>query len=274
MNIDEYTTTTELARESGIASQDEDLDLMSVAGTILNDADARNRVIERLKDRVLDFLLGYIPTININSLDGVYENISYHISSLDLSGFKFVKDMVSLEINQDRLTSDGSLLKFKARGIEASFKGVEWKYSQQVFPNLQGEGLINAAMQSASLSLGFKLARVPKNTTATLGGGCGITYYEAKKVMIKFPVLNDQVKRILRQREADEKGTVSPVPLDSSSPRVSSSSPVPLAPTNENDTTIPLLPLPKEGGDVTETSNDDMKKANNPWDNVEESYAQ
>ena len=31
---------------------DEDLDLMSVAGTILNDADARNRVIERLKDRV------------------------------------------------------------------------------------------------------------------------------------------------------------------------------------------------------------------------------
>ena len=137
---------------------------MSVAGTMINDIEARNRVIERLKDRVLDFLLSYIPTININSLDGVYENISYHISSLDLSGFKFQKEKVFLDIDQDPLANDGSLLRFKASSIEASFKGVEWKYAQQVFPNLQGEGLINAAMESASLSLGFKFARVPKGT--------------------------------------------------------------------------------------------------------------
>ncbi len=266
MDIDVYASTTELARESGIAAGNEELDLMSVAGTMINDIDARNRVVERLKDKVLDFLLGYIPTININSLDGVYENISYHISSLDLSGFRFQKDEVFLDIDQDPLASDGSLLRFKASGIEASFKGVEWKYAQLVFPNLQGEGLINAAMERASLSLGFKLTRVPKGTTAILGEGSGISYYEAKKIMIQYPMLDDQVKRILRQREAEEKGTVSPVPLEPSSPRVSSSSPVPPTVAAEMGTANLLPPGPPSAPDESPNGDtDDVKKEGNPW---------
>ena len=99
----------------------------------------------------------------------MYENISPH-NKLDLSGFKFEKDMVSLEINQDRLTSDGSLLKFKAEVSKQASKGRMEILAASV-PESAGRGPVAAAMQSASLSLGFKLARVPKNTTATLGGG-------------------------------------------------------------------------------------------------------
>ena len=129
LDIDLLDSTKTLTRESGIGREDDEFDFMSVAGTMINDVDARNRVVETLKDRVLDFLLSYIPTININSLDGQYENISYHISSLDLSGFKFEKEQVFLDINRNPLESgDGSLLKFRASNIEASFKGVEWKY--------------------------------------------------------------------------------------------------------------------------------------------------
>jgi hypothetical protein len=129
LDIDLVGSTKTLTRESGIGREDDEFDFMSVAGTMINDVDARNRVVETLKDRVLDFLLSYIPTININSLDGQYENISYHISSLDLSGFKFEKEQVFLDINRNPLESgDGSLLKFRASNIGASFKGVEWKY--------------------------------------------------------------------------------------------------------------------------------------------------
>ena len=70
-----------------------------------------------------------------------------------------------------------------------------------MFPSLQGEGLLNAAMENASLSLGFKLARVPKGLTAALSGGSGISFYEAKKIMIQYPVLCEQVTALKRLAE-------------------------------------------------------------------------
>ncbi len=281
MEIDLVGSTKTLTRESGIGENEDDFDLMTVAGTVINDVEARNRVVEKLKDRVLDFLLSYIPTININSLDGLYENIAYHISSLDLSGFKFEKESVLLDINSNPLENGGSLLKFKASNIEASFKGVEWKYEQQSFPNLQGEGLLNAVMESASLSLGFKMARVPKGTTAILSGGSGISYYEAKKIMIKYPVLSEQVEalRLLEEDaeggEVDRSSTSSPPPMPLSPPPVSY-----LGRPDVEDVTGGFLLPPAPPGEDSDRGRDadDAKKAEeerarqeNPWgEEVEE----
>ena len=49
--------------------------LMSIAGGIMVDTGSRSKLLSALREKVLDFLLSFIPTINISSLDGIYENI-------------------------------------------------------------------------------------------------------------------------------------------------------------------------------------------------------
>jgi hypothetical protein len=163
-------------------------DLFSAAEVALTDEHARARLIDSVKDSVLDFLVSYIPTINIATLDGMHENVEYSISGLDLSGFQFDKNSVELNIADD-IASGKDLLNFSATHIVAKFSAVQWRYKKLTFPYLSGAGTANASVENASIRLGFKIVRLPKGVSQTLAGELG-TYKQAKNyVLPKYPAL-------------------------------------------------------------------------------------
>ena len=129
-----------------------ELSIVNIAEKAITNSEARSRFIDGVKSKVLDFLLSYIPTINLGGIDGVKDDIQFNISSLDLSGFRFQKEGVSVDVCTD-LQADKDILSFTAVGITASFSSVLWKYSQNYFPHLRGEGNADANVQNATVRL-------------------------------------------------------------------------------------------------------------------------
>ena len=170
-------------------------DLLSAAEVALTDERARTRLIDSVKDNILDFLVSYIPTINIASLDGVHENIEYSISGLDLSGFRFDKNCVTMDV-EDNLASGKDLLSFVATDITAKFSSVQWKYKKLTFPYLSGQGTANAFVERASIKLGFKIVRLPKGVSEQLAGDLGPYKEFENHVSLKFPDLAHEVARL------------------------------------------------------------------------------
>jgi len=177
-------------------------DLLSAAELAFTDEKARTKLIDAVKDNVLDFLVSYIPTINISSLEGVYDNTEYSISGLDLSGFKFRKEKVDVQFD-DNLVSGKDVLHFEASDITAKFKGIQWKYKRLSFPQLSGNGSADAFVENASISLGFKIVRVPKGVSAAITGSAGCYAEATVNVFPIYPVL---AKEIVALQAAQEGG--------------------------------------------------------------------
>ena len=157
---------------SVIASTVKDIDVdnvISLADNVLNDTEARANLISKVTDQVLDFLLEYIPALSIPDIDGATEEMEYSVGGLDLSGFKVKKEGVTVDIatNFEKL-STSNLISFDAVGINAKFKNLEWGYNQLSFPFMRGDGFADADVQNASISIAFRLVRIPQGTTSRI----------------------------------------------------------------------------------------------------------
>ena len=75
--------------------------LTSISTTLVNDVDARQQFITRIKDVALDFLLSYLPTVVVPPIAGVKENVGYEISNIDLGGFKVDSNNVTVTIEDN-----------------------------------------------------------------------------------------------------------------------------------------------------------------------------
>lgn len=189
-------------------------DLLGAAELAFTDEKARSKLIDSVKDKVLDFLVSYIPTINISSLEGVYDNTEYSISGLDLSGFKFRKEKVGVEFD-DSLARGKDVLHFEATDITAKFQAIQWKYKRLSFPQLSGSGSADAFVENASIALGFKIVRVPKGVSAVITGPLGCYHEAAVHVFPKYPQLAKEISIL----QASQEGGRSPAKGHASSPR-------------------------------------------------------
>ena len=127
--------------------------------------DARNKLINTTKDKVLGFLLEHIPSMNIPDIQGVKDDVQFAVTRLDMSGFKLKKEDVQVRLGN---SLQEEFLVCEATNISAAFKGVKWKYQQLYFPYLSGTGAADASVLNASIRIGLKIIRVPKGTVRVM----------------------------------------------------------------------------------------------------------
>ena len=108
-----------------------------------------------MKNKTVDFLLEYIPAMSIPDFHGVSNDIEYDITDLDLTEFKLDRKNVQVTLLDDflRVRQREQFLAVKASGVGANFKGIGWKYLQQYFPYLRGEGRADAKVRTGGAFL-------------------------------------------------------------------------------------------------------------------------
>lgn len=215
---------------------------------LVTDKDARRQLVDLWKDQILDFLIGFLPTLQIPDIDGIKDDLQYHVSGLDMSGIKLRKEAVSINLVDEPFTSLGLSMSGSSRveelsatttaggamgeirqrpldlfsihvgGISAVFTDVEWSYLQLFFPHLHGDGLASAEVSNASLDLSFKLVRVPKGVIATLASDPDGPYKASKKVFETFSANTCTVKAQLEQTVRVKAGGVSASSTDMTAP--------------------------------------------------------
>ena len=127
--------------------------------------EARNKLINSTKDKVLGFLLEYVPNMTIPDIQGVKDDVQFAVTRLDMSGFKLKKEDVQVRLGS---SIQEEFLVCEASNISAAFKGVKWKYQQLYFPYLSGNGVADATVLNASIRIGLKIIRVPKGTVRVM----------------------------------------------------------------------------------------------------------
>lgn len=141
--------------------------ILDEAESALTNTEARNRIINNTKDKVLEFLLENLPSMSVPDIQGVKDDVQFAVTGLDMSGFKLRKEDVTVVLAS---SLDNEFLTCTATGILAKFARVRWRYQQLYFPYLSGSGLADASAVNASIKLGLKLVRVPKGVLKTLNG--------------------------------------------------------------------------------------------------------
>jgi hypothetical protein len=127
--------------------------------------EARNKLINTTKDKVLGFLLEHIPNMTIPDIQGVKDDVQFAVTRLDMSGFKLKKEDVQVRLGT---SLQEEFLVCEASNISAAFQGVKWKYQQLYFPYLSGTGVADATVLNASIRIGLKIIRVPKGTVRVM----------------------------------------------------------------------------------------------------------
>jgi hypothetical protein len=138
------------------------------AELVLKDSKVREKLIDSTKDQLVEFLLTFVPDMTIPDFEDTQNDLDYAISDLDISAFKVKKEDVQISMNNDPNSFGTDFMKCSAKGISASFEGIRWRFAQQYFPHMSGEGVTAASVQDLSIMLGFKLIRVPKGTIKEL----------------------------------------------------------------------------------------------------------
>ncbi|CAM9136355.1 unnamed protein product [Scytosiphon promiscuus] len=82
---------------AGIEGLDTD-ELLENAEKAISDADARTQLLDGIKDSTVDFLLEYLPHIEIPPISGTSSRVGYAITNLDLSGFRLRKEDVEVQL--------------------------------------------------------------------------------------------------------------------------------------------------------------------------------
>ena len=116
--------------------------------------------INKNKDKILEFLLTYLPAMKIPDIQGIKDDIQFAIIGLNLSQFKILKENITISVHKD---VKQEFLTCRIDNINAAFTNLKWKFQQLYFPYLSGNGTANAAVNNAHINIGFKLIRVPKD---------------------------------------------------------------------------------------------------------------
>ncbi|KAG7396740.1 hypothetical protein PHYBOEH_001864 [Phytophthora boehmeriae] len=121
--------------------------------TLSKNREKRQAFVNRMKDHCLDFFTSVLPTIKVDTISGVQDDIAYSISKLDLSNFRVKKERVKVRMGT---VVDEELLTVRATHLTALLKGFDWTFEQKYFPYLHGGGVADAELSGGVISLGFK----------------------------------------------------------------------------------------------------------------------
>ncbi|KAG3047576.1 hypothetical protein JG687_00013409 [Phytophthora cactorum] len=121
--------------------------------TMSKNREKRQEFVDRMKDHCLDFFTSVLPTLKIDTISGVEDDIAYSISKLDLSNFRVKKERVKVRMGT---VVDEELFTVRATHLTALLKGFDWTFEQKYFPYLHGGGVADAVLSGGVISLGFK----------------------------------------------------------------------------------------------------------------------
>eukprot|EP00466_Bigelowiella_natans_P020106 jgi/Bigna1/86151/estExt_fgenesh1_pg.C_80189 len=119
-------------------------ELLSHGGRLMKDNIARNAFLTEIKDASVEFLLSYLPTMQVGPIEGEKDNVKYKLWDIDLSGFKILSEHVMVSFNEKTME-----LTVIATKLSCKMKRLGWQYKQQKFPYLSGKGLANAYTSNA-----------------------------------------------------------------------------------------------------------------------------
>ena len=125
---------------------------------VATDASERDRLANKMKDSAIDFLMSYLPSIEVPPIDGEKDQVQYTVANLDLGGFRLKKENVKVVLGNVNQT--GEILTVTATDVEATISNLRWSYKQMYFPFMTGGGLADAAVTDGKVTLGFKLERM------------------------------------------------------------------------------------------------------------------
>ncbi|CCI42479.1 unnamed protein product [Albugo candida] len=126
-------------------------------GSILvSDRAKRQKIIDKVKDHCLDFLISVLPSIKMDTLHGVYERIEYSLAHLDISSFRIRKEYVKVRLGN---FTDDEIITVRAHRLKGRMHNLEWTFAQKYFPYLNGSGLADAYLSGGLISLGLKAER-------------------------------------------------------------------------------------------------------------------
>ncbi|CAI5709925.1 unnamed protein product [Hyaloperonospora brassicae] len=128
--------------------------------TMTTDHKKRQEFVDQIKDHCLDFFTSVLPTLKIDTISGVEDDIAYSISNLDLSNFRVKKERTKVRMGT---VVDEELFTVRATHLTALLKGFDWTFQQKCFPYLHGGGVADAALSGGVICLGFKAEKKASN---------------------------------------------------------------------------------------------------------------
>uniref|UniRef100_M4BQN0 PDZ domain-containing protein n=1 Tax=Hyaloperonospora arabidopsidis (strain Emoy2) TaxID=559515 RepID=M4BQN0_HYAAE len=128
--------------------------------TMSTDREKRQEFVDQIKDHCLDFFTSVLPTLKVDTIKGVEDDIAYTISNLDLSNFRVKKEWTKVRMGT---VVDEELFTVRATHLTALLKGFDWTFQQKCFPYLHGGGVADAALCGGVISLGFKAEKKVMN---------------------------------------------------------------------------------------------------------------
>jgi len=134
--------------------------LTNAESTLYGGPEALEQLANSFKDATLQFVLDILPGLQIPSIEGDYEThyvgkIKYILKNLDMSGFHFTKEDVTLKFPED--IEDGGLFSVEvhAENVSAVFKDLQIHLKQESFPYLAMNPLAQAKGTGITLDLSF-----------------------------------------------------------------------------------------------------------------------
>jgi hypothetical protein len=124
---------------------------------VATDKDARNELANKVKNSALDYLMQYLPSIQVPPIEGEKDQVEYFVDNLGLGGFKIKKE--SVEVTLGDFQETGEIINVKAADIHAIIPKLKWSYKQQYFPFMNGTGLADAIIADGCVNLGFRVER-------------------------------------------------------------------------------------------------------------------
>ena len=118
------------------------------------DPKKRSAFFKQVKDTALDYLMRYLPHVEVPSIKGSKDGVNYQLDNITLSGFTVPADKVSL------LVVKGTELHLRADHIVFDVRGIKWNYQQTYFPYLSGEGLVDCMSKRTKIMVVFRSANL------------------------------------------------------------------------------------------------------------------
>uniref|UniRef100_A0A7S4PSZ6 Fungal lipase-type domain-containing protein n=1 Tax=Alexandrium monilatum TaxID=311494 RepID=A0A7S4PSZ6_9DINO len=141
------------------------------------DAAARTELLESVRARFLEFLLGQLPLIEVPNIEGEKEGKAFTVSNISLEGLKVPPEGVQLglagsdasapqaEVQEGppgaapRTLAHGELLRATARGVGLEIPDLRWSFEQRHFPYAHGIGSALARVRGVHIVVALAVKR-------------------------------------------------------------------------------------------------------------------
>lgn len=148
-------------------------------GHRLQDKEARDKLLDHIKNLCLTFLLEQLPTVKIPDITSDGADREYSLRSIQLVGIDLQSRFLQVSFLERVQPADGSsgdqvphanaipeeaplgdVLSVSARSIGVDIGNIRWTYAQKSFPYAHGEGAASARVIGAFVELSLRLERV------------------------------------------------------------------------------------------------------------------